>query len=222
MAVEITFLGHAGFLIADGDTRVVIDPFLTGNPVAKHQPSDIRAQHVVLTHGHEDHFGDTLEIAKANDATVYAAYEICNFCGEEGHAKVEPGNPGGQIDTDFGYVAFTQALHSSSYKGRYMGPPCGVILSIAGKTIYHLGDTALFGDLKMIGELYRPDVSIVPVGDRFTMGPAHGKLAAEMVGAPLTIPMHYGTFPILTNDISGFAPEGIKVCSLEVGGTLEV
>ncbi len=217
MAIEVTFLGHSGFLISDGEHRLAIDPFLTGNPVATHKPEDLSPTHIALTHGHADHIGDTISIAKRTGATVYAAYEICEYFGEQGLQNLEPGNPGGRIKTDFGFVAFTQAFHSSSYEGRYMGQPCGVVAQIGGLTIYHCGDTAIFGDMKMIGELYRPQIAMVPVGDRFTMGPEHGARAAQLIGPKVAIPIHWGTWPLLTSDISAFAPKGVEVKVMKPG-----
>ncbi len=217
MAIELTFLGHAGFLLESGQTAVAIDPFLTGNPVAKHKPSDIRCQHIVLTHGHADHLGDTVAIAKSNDATVYAAFEICDYVSKQGVAHTQPANPGGKVTTDFGYVVFTQAFHSSSYEGQYMGMPCGVIVNLGGVTVYHCGDTALFGDMKLIGEIYKPEIACIPVGDRFTMGPELGAKAAELIRPKVAIPIHYGTWPLLTSDISAFQPAGVEVKILEPG-----
>ena len=112
---------------------------------------------------------------------LIAAFEICEWAGEQGVEAVNPGNPGGRVETDFGWVAFTQAFHSSSFEGRYMGMPCGLVINIGGTTIYHAGDTALFGDMALIGELYKPDIAILPIGDRFTMGPEHAARAAEMI-----------------------------------------
>ncbi len=155
MTLELTWLGHSGFLMSGGGTTIAVDPFLTGNPKAPCGPADVRCTHVALTHGHEDHVGDTIEIAKANNATVIAAFEITNWVQEQGHELVEPGNPGGRIDLGGGnWIALTQAFHSSSYQGRYMGMPCGLVLHIGGKTVYHCGDTGLFGDMALIGELY--------------------------------------------------------------------
>ena len=217
MPVTLTFLGHAGFLLEAGSHGVAIDPFLTGNPVAKQKPADIRCRHIVLTHGHADHVGDTVTIANANGATVYAAFEICEYLTEQ-KVQASPGNPGGRIDTDFGWVAFTQAFHSSSYNGRYMGMPCGVVLHLGGVTIYHCGDTALFGDMKLIGEIYKPDIACIPVGDRFTMGPELGKRAAELIRPKVAIPIHYKTWPeMLVTDISAFTPAGVEVKILEPG-----
>lgn len=208
MPLDITFLGHCGFLFDDGRTKVVVDPFLTGNELAKHQPADIECDYIVLSHGHADHFGDTMAIAKANDATVIAAFEICQFVGEQGHAKVDPGNPGGRVYGAFGHVAFTPAFHSSSYEGRYMGQPCGLVLRFdkADVTVYHTGDTALFSDMKLIGEIARPDVMCVCIGDRFTMTPQLATRAVEFVQPKLAIPMHYKTFGLLAQTAEGFEP----------------
>ncbi len=219
MSLSITFLGHAGFLLTDGRHSLCIDPYLTGNPVATAGPADIKCQHLALTHGHEDHFGDTLDILKANNAQLIANAEICNYVAELGHDNVNPGNIGGRIDTDFGYVAFTQAFHSSSHAGRYMGMPAGLVVRMADTTFYHLGDTALFSDLKLISEIYEPDVAAIPVGDRFTMGPDAASRAAEMIRPRVAIPVHYKTFPLLRQDIEGFEPPGVEVQELAPGQT---
>jgi L-ascorbate metabolism protein UlaG (beta-lactamase superfamily) len=221
MPITMTFLGHSGFLIEGGGHSVAIDPFLTGNPVAKHKPEQIKCGHVVLTHGHADHVGDTVAIAKANGATLYAAYEICEYLGNKGVSKCEPGNPGGKIAAPFGWVAFTQAFHSSSYEGQYMGMPCGVVVNIGGVTVYHCGDTALFSDMKLLGEIYRPDIACIPVGDRFTMGPELGARAAELIRPKVAVPIHYKTWPLLAQDVSGFRPSGVEVKELEPGESWE-
>lgn len=219
MPLQITFLGHSGFLLDDGKHQLAIDPFLTGNELAKHKPADIKCQHIALTHGHEDHFGDTVAIAKANKAELIAVHEVCNYAGGKGVEKTNPGNTGGQIDTPFGYVAFTQAFHSSSHGGQYMGMPCGLIVSMGGVTMYHCGDTALFSDMRLIGDLYAPDIAAIPVGDRFTMGPEHAARAAEMIRPRVAIPVHYKTFGLLRQDIEGFEPPGIEVREMAPGET---
>ena len=222
MTAKLTFLGHSGFLISDGSHTIAIDPFLTGNPVAVHSPEQIQCGYIALTHGHADHVGDSLAIAKANDANVIAAFEIVNWFGEQGHSNGNPGNPGGKIETEFGWVAFTQAFHSSSYEGAYMGMPCGLMIHIGGATIYHCGDTGLFGDMKLLGELYQPDIALVPIGDRFTMGPGLATRAAELIGAPKAVPIHHGTWPPIEVDAGAFAPEGVEVIHLAAGEDLEV
>ncbi|MAY74896.1 MAG: metal-dependent hydrolase [Phycisphaerae bacterium] len=216
--MELTFLGHSAFLITSGDHRVAIDPFLTDNPTASMKAEDLEVSAIVLTHGHPDHMGDAESIAKKRLATVYAPFEVCSYLGNQlDEANLEPANPGGRVDAPFGFVAFTQAVHSASHDGRYMGVASGIVLNIGGKTIYHAGDTALFSDMKLIGELYKPDVAILPVGDRFTMGPEHAAIAAEWVGAPIAVPCHFGTWPLLRSDISAFTPKGVEVRKLTPG-----
>ena len=224
MSVKITFLGHAGFVFDDGQHRVAVDPFLTDNPVAVHLPTEIEVDYIALTHGHWDHVGDTVAIAMTNDAPVIAVPELCSYIEEQGHEKTEPGNPGGRIHTAFGDVFFTPAFHSSSYDGRYMGMPTGMVFRFSDPdiTIYHTGDTALFSDMRLIGQLARPDVMCVCIGDRFTMGPHLASLAAEYVGPQYAIPMHYKTWPLLVDSADEFKPNGVTVREMEPGEMWEV
>ena len=217
MTLTLTYFGHAGFSLTDGRHTLVIDPFLTDNPVAVHKPADIRCDYIALTHGHSDHLGDTVAIAKRTNATVIAAFEICNYLGEQNITNTEPGNPGGRIMTPFGWVAFTQAFHSSSFEGRYLGMPCGIVARIGDTTVYHCGDTGIFGDMRLIGEIYQPDVALIPIGDRFTMDPALATRAAEMIAPKVAIPIHYDTWPPIAQDPAQFAPKGIEVHAMKPG-----
>jgi len=194
MPVNITFLGHAGFLVAGSSHAVAIDPFLTGNPSAGRGPDAVECQAIVLTHGHADHLGDTVAIARANGATVYGAFELCEYLGEQGIESTEAMNHGGHVDAPFGFVAMTQAIHSSSFEG-----------------IYHCGDTDLFSDMKLIGEIYEPDIAMIPIGDRFTMGPHLATHAAELIQPKIAIPVHFNTWPPIEQDPADFAPSGVEV-----------
>ena len=222
MSADIRFLGHAAFTISTDTHCIAIDPFITGNPLAEEAgitKESISPTHIGLTHGHADHIGDTLELATRCGCQIIAAFEICEWASEQGIEAVNPGNPGGRIDTDFGWIAFTQAFHSSSFEGRYMGMPCGLVINIGGVTIYHAGDTALFSDMALIGEIYKPDIAILPIGDRFTMGPEHATRAAEMIRPTLAIPCHFKTWDPIDVDPARFKPEGVDVKVLLPGET---
>lgn len=219
MPIDITYLGHSGFVLRDGRHTLVVDPFLTGNPLAVHKPTDIKADFIALTHGHADHVGDTAAIVHANDATLIAPFEVTELLGKKGVKKCEPGNPGGRIVTPFGWIAFTQAFHSSSYEGQYAGNPCGLVIHLGGVTLYHTGDTALFSDMKLIGEIYRPQVAMIPIGDRFTMGPDLAARAAEMIQPRVAIPVHYNTWPAIAQDPAKFQPRGVEVKAMKPGQT---
>jgi len=222
MPITLTFHGQSCFQIQDGTHNLIIDPFFTDNPVATIKSTQVQCSHIAITHAHFDHFVDCLEIAKSNNATVYAAFEICEYLGENGHDNCEPGNTGGRIPAPFGSISFTQAFHSSSFKGRYMGMPCGLVIEFGDVVLYHAGDTTLFSDMELIGQIYQPDVAMFPIGDRFTMGPEMAAVAAEMVGAQTAIPMHYNTWPAIEVDVSRFAPQDIEVLVMQPGECVEI
>jgi L-ascorbate metabolism protein UlaG (beta-lactamase superfamily) len=223
--MKMTWFGHSGFRIETAGKVLLLDPFITGNPQFQGSPEAASegCTHILLTHGHDDHVGDTVEIAKRTGATLIAAFEICEYLGAKG-VKVDPGNPGGTIRQDGFEVSFTKAFHSSStmIDGQmiYLGNPCGIILRSEGKTIYHMGDTEIFGDMALIHEMYEPDVGLVPIGDRFTMGAKQAALACKrFFKFKMVVPIHYRTFPVLDQDPSKFIAEmsGQNVVVPEVG-----
>jgi L-ascorbate metabolism protein UlaG (beta-lactamase superfamily) len=196
------WIGHSAWLI-EGKDKIVIDPFITGNPKTERKPGSVHCDIVVVTHGHADHLGDAVEIANKNGATVCAVYEIAEYLAEQG-VKTEPMNKGGSVKVKNSRVRLVEAVHSSDYrspKGPVVsgGAACGAVIE-SGKTVYHAGDTALFSDMKLIGQLYKPDLALFPIGDRFTMGPREAAWAAAFVDAPVTVPMHYGTWPAIEAD----------------------
>lgn len=228
--MKITWFGHSAFRIEFADTVLMIDPFLSGNPVydGDAMAAAKGATHVALTHGHDDHIGDTVEICKQTGATLIAVYELAVFLNGKGAAKIDPANTGGTIDAGDFTITFVRADHSASSGNVYLGNPCGLIVhaKAEGKTLYHMGDTAIFGDMALIGELYKPDIGIVPIGDRFTMGPDTAALACTRFFDFQTIlPCHYGTFGLLTGTPEAFAKRlgdrSSRLKILEVGGSIE-
>jgi len=197
--MKITFLGHACLLVEGSGKRIIIDPFLSGNPVATLQPEQVNVDAVVLTHGHQDHSSDAASIALANDCSILAVVELANLISQSG-AKTVGMNTGGTYKLDEQVtIKLVQAFHSSSFEvngiAHYAGQAQGVIVTMGDKVLYHMGDTALFSDIKLIGELHSIDIAAVPIGDHFTMGPKEALLAAEWTRAKHIIPIHFNTFP---------------------------
>jgi L-ascorbate metabolism protein UlaG (beta-lactamase superfamily) len=204
---EITFLGHACFLIEEGDTRLLVDPFLTGNPKAAREAGDVDPTHILLTHGHADHIGDTVDIAKRTGATVVAIVELANeIAGDlgDGHEVLDP-NIGGTVTFDWGWVKLTPAWHTAVSPKGTPHMPAGLLINVGGKTIYHLGDTALFSDLQLVARRgNKVDVALMCIGGHYTMDRYDAVTAVELVQPRTVIPCHYGTFPPIETDAAAF------------------
>lgn len=222
---KLTYLSHSGWLIQTAQQAIAIDPFLQGNPLAKLKPSEIKADFIVVTHAHGDHLGDSIPIAKASKGTIIANFEIANYCSAQG-AKTHPLHIGGAHEFPFGKVKLTPAWHGSSFPdGKYGGTPAGCLLIINGKTIYHTGDTGIFMDMQLIGEMHPVDIFLVNIGDNFTMGIDDAVKAVQLVKPKLTIPMHYKTFDIINVDPGEFKrkvnEKGFEVKLLDIGEGIE-
>ncbi|PEI91047.1 metal-dependent hydrolase [Bacillus pseudomycoides] len=203
--MKISYHGHSVVKIEANGKVILIDPFLTGNPKTDLKAEDVKVDAIILSHGHGDHVGDTVALAKKNNAVVVAPFELATFLGWQG-VNTHPMHIGGSHVFDFGKVKFTQAFHGSSYIDEenqmitYTGMPAGILFTAEEKTVYHAGDTALFSDMKLIGSLNNIDLAFLPIGDNFTMGPEDAVLAAEWIGAKTVVPMHYNTFPVIQQD----------------------
>jgi len=207
--MKFTFLGHAACYLETASERFLFDPFLTGNPKASITPEKVNPTYILLTHGHQDHLGDSVAISRRSGATIITTFELSQWLEAQG-AKVEPLNHGGSHNFSFGRVRITIAFHSSSIieeGGRplYLGEPAGIVLETEGNTIYHAGDTALFSDMRLIAEETPINLALLPIGDRFTMGPKQAAKAIEFLRPRMVVPIHYGTFPALTGDPQEFA-----------------
>jgi L-ascorbate metabolism protein UlaG (beta-lactamase superfamily) len=204
-AVELTYHGHACFGITVDGIRLLIDPFLTGNPEADISAEEVEADYLLISHGHGDHVGDAVEIAKRTGATTISNFEIQNWLLAQGVEQAHPMHIGGGYNFPFGRVKLTIAHHGSGLPdGTYGGNPAGFLLTLAGKRIYHACDTGLFFDMKLIGECGL-DVAILPIGDNFTMGPEDALRAVKLLEPKVVIPIHYDTFDVIKQDPYAFA-----------------
>ena len=203
--MEIRFLGHACFELIEGDTRVLIDPFLNDNPSAAVGADEVDPTHLFLTHGHGDHYGDIEAIAKRTGAQAVAITEIADELTEAGFENVVDPNLGGTVTFDWGWVKLTPAWHTSTTPKGQVNVPAGLLVKIGGKTVYHLGDTALFSDLKLVAGRGDPiDVALMCIGGHYTLDRIDAVTAAEFVGATTVIPCHYNTFPPIETDAEAF------------------
>lgn len=228
--LAITWLGHSSFsLKTPGGKTILLDPWYTGNPSFPENAKPKQADIILVSHGHSDHITDAAATAKATGATVVAIWEITSWLGSKGVKNLEPMNKGGSIDVKGLRVTMTEAVHSSSFDDNgivYLGEPAGYVVRLENaQSFYFAGDTALFSDMKLIGELYKPEIAFLPIGDRFTMGPDTAAMAARWLGVKQVVPMHYGTFPLLTGTPAKLnehlAGTAIQVLELKPGETAE-
>ena len=205
--MEIRFLGHSAFELTHDGVTVLIDPFLTGNPKAAASAEEVAADVILVTHGHGDHVGDTVAIAKRTGASVLAIVEIAEEFRGDGVEKVHDPNLGGTVHFDWGSTKLVPAWHTSTTPKGTVNTPAGLIVTIGSSTIYHLGDTSLFGDLELIGRRHAIDVALIPIGGHYTMDREDAVEAARMIGARQVIPCHYDTFPPIVTDAQAFAAD---------------
>jgi L-ascorbate metabolism protein UlaG (beta-lactamase superfamily) len=229
MSTRVQWLGHACLLIESDGKRVLIDPFLSGNPMAAAKPEEVEADVILVSHGHEDHLGDTVAIAKRTGATVVANYELGNWLKGQGLTKVHGMQHGGGCLVDPAiHVRLTIAFHGSTLPGGgYGGNPCGFLITFDdGARIYDAADTGLFGDMKLIGE-EGLDLAILPIGDYYTMGPADAVRAVKLLQPKTVLPIHYNTFPPIRQDVKAWAERvneetSAKAIAPEPGGWVDV
>lgn len=221
--MKLSFHGHSVVKIETNGTTILIDPFINGNGQTDLRVENEKPDVILLTHGHNDHVGDTVELAKKNNALVVAPNELADYLGWQG-CNVHNMHIGGAWQFDFGKVKFTQAFHGSSFVTEnkeiiYTGMPAGILFTAEGKTIYHAGDTALFGDMELIGKRHPIDVAFLPIGDNFTMGPDDAAYAVSLLKPKIVVPIHYNTFPPIAQDPQQFAQlvEHVEVQILNAG-----
>jgi L-ascorbate metabolism protein UlaG (beta-lactamase superfamily) len=228
MAGTLTWLGHAAFRIdSPGGKRIYIDPFLNGNPktpAAEQAPE--RVDVIALTHGHGDHVGDTVELAKKHGCAVVAHVELAGWLTNHGVENPHDPNKGGTVETNGISLTMTNAFHSSSANdGTYTGEACGIVIRLEdGTSIYFAGDTCVFSDMQLIARLYKPDVAVLPIGGHYTMDPKEAAVALELLGNPRCVPCHWGTFPVLAGtpqQLKELAPNA-NIVEFEPGDTINL
>lgn len=224
--MKLKWLGHSCFII-EGNDRIIIDPFINGNPFCNVRVEEIKVDIVAVTHGHADHLGDGIEIAKNNDAVFVAIHEIAQYASGKG-LRAEGINMGGGVKIKNTEIFMTPAWHSSGLDETDFAistSPAGLVIN-SGKTVYHAGDTCLFSDMKLIGEIYEPDVALLPIGGRYTMDVRQALMAMEFIKADLNIPMHYNTFDLIKADANGLKKiadkKGLKVVVLKPNEEIEI
>ncbi|VVM06906.1 hypothetical protein MAMC_01330 [Methylacidimicrobium cyclopophantes] len=227
--MEVTYYGHSCFALEIGETRLLFDPFLTGNPLAADLPVDeIAADYLLLSHGHADHIGDAPDIAKRTGALVVSSFEVAEWLLKQGVERVYAMNLGGKKWWPFGLVQYVPAFHSSSLPdGSYGGPAGGFVIRSPEGTVYYAGDTALFGDMKLLGEIYHPiSLAILPIGDTFTMGVDEAIRAAELLGCRNVLGVHYDTFEPIRIDkraaSEAFSAAELDLHLLPIGGRMTI
>lgn len=225
--VRITWLGHAAFLLK-AEKKVLIDPFISGNPKAPCSPEELNPDIIAVTHGHRDHLGDTIEIGKRTGCRIVSIHEVANYIKSKG-VFAEGMNKGGEVNIECVSLTMTEALHSSSIDASGFrfdgGCPAGFVIGIGGHSIYHAGDTGVFGDMQLIAELYEPEVALLPIGGRFTMGIKEAVKAVELIRPKIVVPMHYNTFDVIKQDPEEFkraveAKVDTKVVIMKPGETI--
>ena len=228
-SISVHYLGHSCFHITTPRAKILIDPFLTGNPKAVAKAGDVQCDFILVSHAHADHFGDAVAISKRTGAMIIASYELALFAGSQG-AKVHPMGCGGGKDFSFGRVQLTIAHHTSSVDGPggsvMVGAPVGFLITVEGKVIYFAGDTALTMDMQLLGDRKPIDLALLPIGDNFTMGPEDAAEAVRLLKPKLSVPMHYNTFEMIQVDPEIFVREagkhGYKVNVLSPGNRLSL
>jgi L-ascorbate metabolism protein UlaG (beta-lactamase superfamily) len=206
--MKVSYHGHSIVQIFSNGKTILIDPFITGNSLTDLKVEEVKPDVIILSHGHNDHVGDTVELAKKHNALVIANADLTTFLSWQG-VKTHGMNIGGSYQFDFGKVKLTKAFHGSGYATEnkeiiYCGMPAGILFMNEGKTIYHAGDTGLFSDMVLIGERHPIDVAFLPIGDNFTMGPEDAAYAAKLLKPKIVIPIHYNTFPPIKQDPNRF------------------